>query len=46
VAEHNTKRDLWIVLHKKVYECSSWVEEHPYVTQSLSMNLTMFLTKC
>jgi cytochrome b involved in lipid metabolism len=31
VAEHNTKKDLFIVVHDKVYNASSFVDEHPYV---------------
>lgn len=31
VAEHNTKKDLYLVIHDKVYDCSSFVDEHPYV---------------
>ncbi|KAI9376572.1 cytochrome b5-like heme/steroid binding domain-containing protein [Aspergillus egyptiacus] len=29
VAEHNTKKDLYMVVHDKVYDCSSFVDEHP-----------------
>jgi len=29
VSEHNTKKDLFIVVHDKVYNCSSFVDEHP-----------------
>ena len=29
VAEHNTKKDLWMVVHDKVYDCTSFVDEHP-----------------
>ncbi|KAL2870796.1 cytochrome b5-like heme/steroid binding domain-containing protein [Aspergillus lucknowensis] len=29
VAEHNTKKDLYLVVHDKVYNCSSFVDEHP-----------------
>lgn len=29
VAEHNTKKDLFIVVHDKVYNASSFVDEHP-----------------
>lgn len=32
VSEHNTKKDLFIVVHDKVYNASSFVDEHPYVT--------------
>ncbi|OJI98595.1 hypothetical protein ASPVEDRAFT_38089 [Aspergillus versicolor CBS 583.65] len=29
VADHNTKKDLYMVVHDKVYDCSSFVDEHP-----------------
>lgn len=29
VAAHNTKKDLYMVIHDKVYDCSSFVDEHP-----------------
>ncbi|KAE8147389.1 cytochrome b5-like heme/steroid binding domain-containing protein [Aspergillus avenaceus] len=29
VAGHNTKKDLYMVIHDKVYDCSSFVDEHP-----------------
>jgi hypothetical protein len=32
IAEHNTKKDLYLIVHDKVYDCSSFVDEHPYVT--------------
>jgi len=32
VSEHNTKKDLFIVVHDKVYNASSFVDEHPYVS--------------
>jgi hypothetical protein len=31
VAEHNSKKDLYVVIHDKVYNSSSFVDEHPYV---------------
>jgi hypothetical protein len=31
VAEHTTKKDLYMVIHDKVYDTSSFVDEHPYV---------------
>lgn len=31
VAAHNTKKDLFVVIHDKVYNSSSFVDEHPYV---------------
>ena len=29
VAEHNTKKDLFLVIHGKVYDSSKFVDEHP-----------------
>ncbi|EHK23871.1 uncharacterized protein TRIVIDRAFT_179320 [Trichoderma virens Gv29-8] len=29
VAEHNTKKDLFVVIHEKVYDCTKFVDEHP-----------------
>ncbi|KJZ78486.1 Putative cytochrome b5 [Hirsutella minnesotensis 3608] len=29
VAEHNTKKDLYLVIHDKVYDCVQFVDEHP-----------------
>ncbi|KAK8195876.1 hypothetical protein M8818_007027 [Zalaria obscura] len=29
VSEHTGKKDLYIVVHDKVYNCSSFVDEHP-----------------
>ena len=31
VSEHASKKDLNIVVHDKVYDCTSFVDEHPYV---------------
>lgn len=31
VSAHNTKKDLYMVIHDKVYDCTSFVDEHPYV---------------
>lgn len=31
VSAHNTKKDLYMVIHDKVYDVSSFVDEHPYV---------------
>jgi cytochrome b involved in lipid metabolism len=46
VRKHNTRRDLLVIIGLKVYDLSSFVDEHPYANQSLSMNSIMFLTKC
>ncbi|KAH9884103.1 cytochrome b5-like heme/steroid binding domain-containing protein [Xylariomycetidae sp. FL2044] len=29
VAEHNTKKDLYVVIHDKVYDTTKFVDEHP-----------------
>ncbi|KAL4869084.1 cytochrome b5-like heme/steroid binding domain-containing protein [Aspergillus spectabilis] len=29
VADHSTKKDLYLVVHDKVYDCTSFVDEHP-----------------
>ncbi|GMG01005.1 unnamed protein product [Aspergillus oryzae var. brunneus] len=29
VSGHNTKKDLYMVIHDKVYDCTSFVDEHP-----------------
>lgn len=29
VSEHSSKKDLYIVVHDKVYNASSFVDEHP-----------------
>ncbi|KAJ5619870.1 hypothetical protein N7510_003854 [Penicillium lagena] len=29
VAQHNTKKDLFLIVHDKVYDCGSFVDEHP-----------------
>ncbi|KAL4788329.1 cytochrome b5-like heme/steroid binding domain-containing protein [Aspergillus varians] len=29
IADHNTKKDLYLVVHDKVYDCTSFVDEHP-----------------
>ena len=31
VEEHNSKKDLYLVVHDKVYNATSFVDEHPYV---------------
>lgn len=32
VSSHNTKKDLCMVIHDKVYNCASFVDEHPFVS--------------
>ena len=29
VAEHTTKKDIYVVIHDKVYNASTFVDEHP-----------------
>jgi len=29
VAEHNTKKDLFVVIHDVIYDCTKFVDEHP-----------------
>ncbi|KAL2756029.1 hypothetical protein ACRALDRAFT_1050690 [Sodiomyces alcalophilus JCM 7366] len=29
VAEHNTKKDLYVVIHDKIYDITKFVDEHP-----------------
>jgi cytochrome b involved in lipid metabolism len=31
VKDHATKKDLRMVIHDKVYDATSFVDEHPYV---------------
>ena len=31
VAEHNTKKDMFVVIHDKVYDATKFIDEHPYV---------------
>lgn len=31
VSEHRDKKDIFVVIHDKVYNASSFVDEHPYV---------------
>lgn len=32
VSEHNTKKDLFVVIDDKIYNASSFVDEHPCVS--------------
>lgn len=41
VAAHNTKKDVFVVIHDKVYDCTKFVDEHPYV---FSLPLFLFLS--
>ncbi|KAL8870142.1 MAG: hypothetical protein Q9174_003745, partial [Haloplaca sp. 1 TL-2023] len=35
VASHNSKKDLYVVIHEKVYDATQFVDEHPYVSPLL-----------
>jgi hypothetical protein len=34
VQAHSTKKDLYVVIHDKVYDTTSFIDEHPYVPVS------------
>ncbi|OJD10187.1 hypothetical protein ACJ73_09903 [Blastomyces percursus] len=42
LAEHNTKKDLYVTIHDKIYNVSSFVDEHPYVLASLAISHCLF----
>lgn len=35
VAEHNTKKDCYVVVHDKIYDVTKFIDEHPYVPPEL-----------
>lgn len=35
VSAHNSKKDLHVVIHDKVYNTTSFIDEHPYVNFSV-----------
>lgn len=39
VAAHNTKKDLYMIIHEKVYDVTSFVDEHPYVPPRILLPL-------
>jgi cytochrome b involved in lipid metabolism len=39
VSEHNNKKDLYLIINDKVYDCTSFANEHPYVV-SISISAT------
>lgn len=42
VAEHNTKNDMFVVVHDKVYDCTKFLDEHPYVFRPSAACATLF----
>jgi hypothetical protein len=40
VSKHNTKKDLYLVIHDKVYNTTSFVDEHPYVLSLPSFSIS------
>lgn len=45
VSAHNSKKDLYMVIHDKVYNASSFIDEHPYVQQQLESFPLRLLTE-
>lgn len=41
VAEHTSKKDLYMIVHDKVYNTSSFVDEHPYVLDIICQETRM-----
>lgn len=41
VATHNTKKDLHVVIHDKVYDITSFVDEHPYAPFSFCVTIAI-----
>jgi hypothetical protein len=35
VQSHSSKKDLYVVIHDKIYNASTFVDEHPYVFSEL-----------
>ena len=42
VASHNAKKDLYLVIHDKVYNTTAFVDEHPYVPTCPAVFLPLF----
>ena len=49
IKEHSQKKDLYMIVHDKVYDVTKFVDEHPYVSQSnpnlSAMRLALFAIK-
>jgi cytochrome b involved in lipid metabolism len=53
VAEHNTKSNIYVVIHDKIYNASKFIDEHPYALPNLvstagrtRRGVALSLTKC
>ena len=46
VSEHTSKKDLFMVIHDKVYNASSFVDEHPYVFHFPSLSNSATCNVC
>ena len=48
VSEHSSKKDLYLVIHDKVYNATSFVDEHPYVAffNLTPLRLPLLLNTC
>ena len=46
VSEHETKGDLWMVIHDKIYNASKFIDEHPYVSSPKELSLHIPLSIC
>jgi hypothetical protein len=44
VAEHNTKKDIYVVIHDKIYDVTKFIDEHPCVAPSSPDLTIIFIT--
>ena len=35
VAEHNTKKDIYVVIRDKIYDATKFIDEHPYESEAI-----------
>lgn len=46
VAEHTSKKDLFVVIHDEVFDTSSFVDEHPCVPHSGELDEVKLANVC